>query len=780
MSVHTTNRKRPGRPRGSIDRVLQGRDFGLDHFAAVKAFLYGLDPLNATKRYLLQDDAPSSTEAAMRQLGDLMLLIAERGRSRRHGPEDAANNSHIRAADSIEKAGKACLQMISEITAERKRVKDAQRSAMEEEAAKRNLKYVPKAKLPSPPPHFATLRAFDDWYEDKYRPDELLDRLELAAKFQEHLSDWYESQGYYSPPDYSQSHHQFSEQVRVSATQMEDAPRTKTIDPALRSLAAKHIDTLQWTVQRLPAAADHVKAWIGGSTLKALVDSDIFTLYSLGELVKRHGASWWKQIPKLGPVRAARLRAWLVEVKVQGIGLTEEHFESIQYRRLIEVKAFLESNSAPPALTSLQLEPLAPYLENEELNGSTGIFRRREANMLKAEDDISAIVSALSKYKDKRETLKVYAREICRFCLWAYRVKKLPLSSIGIEDAREYREFLGNIPSEWVTTATDAPPRGSSEWRPFRGALDGASQRKALTSINVILSQLMEGGYLSGNPMAGVLKKSGLAKPQMDVMRSFSIEQWDLICEVMKSEPPSPASRRTMALMYLLYSTGIRRDELFKARLSDFTKMRVDGEVAQLLTVEGKGSKKREVMVPNEVMAMIESHLLDRPALFNDEPATTDGRAKIPLISVIKNTVKAFQLTEPANTNATTEGEIVLEARKFANESGALSPDGMASVLNRLLQKCKVAATERGMDTASFESASLHWMRHTFGHTMADAEVDLRVIQKAMGHVNINTTGHYSKAELKQMVRGLRVGQSIAAQATALTHTQTETPEIEE
>jgi len=43
--------------------------------------------------------------------------------------------------------------------------------------------------------------------------------------------------------------------------------------------------------------------------------------------------------------------------------------------------------------------------------------------------------------------------------------------------------------------------------------------------------------------------------------------------------------------------------------------------------------------------------------------------------------------------------------------------------------------------------------------------VDLRIIQKAMGHVNINTTGHYSKAEVQQMVRGIRKGRAIAAQA---------------
>ncbi|NBV88717.1 MAG: hypothetical protein EBR88_04260, partial [Betaproteobacteria bacterium] len=533
------------------------------------------------------------------------------------------------------------------------------------------------------------------------------------------------------------------------------------VDSALLKAASARIDLLISLVQRHPDASDEISAWIGGTTKLALTHAGVYNLFTLVDLIKRHGASWWKHVPKLGPVRALRLQEWLLEINVRNAALSAQDVESVQLRRLLQIAASSPA-ATPPALVRLRLEPLAPYIENTHLNGSTGLFRGTGPNMLKADHDIDALVTALSKYQDRPQTLTVYARELLRFYLWAYLERHLPVSSLGVEDARLYREFLQEVPRTWITDARSGVVRGSSDWRPFRGQLDESSQRKALTCVNVILAQLMNSGYLTGNPMAGVLKHSGLAKPAMNVMRSFTPEQWALIEEVMASQPPSPSQRRTTALMYLLHATGMRRQELFGARLSHIQRLRVDGENALLLTVIGKGNKERQVLIPSDVMSMVEAHLQDRPARFMDDPHSTEGRSKIPLISTLYATISHYRVTPATPTQA---GDVVLERRALASPDGALSPDGMGGVLSRLLRKAYDVAAQRGMDTAAFQSATLHWLRHTFGHTMADSDVDLRIIQKAMGHVNINTTGHYSKAEVQQMVRGIRKGRAIAAQA---------------
>ena len=147
--------------------------------------------------------------------------------------------------------------------------------------------------------------------------------------------------------------------------------------------------------------------------------------------------------------------------------------------------------------------------------------------------------------------------------------------------------------------------------------------------------------------------------------------------------------------------------------------------------------------------------------MFHDNLDTSEGREKIPLITVLAQPPEAFQF-EPHEADQwhVPQRNIVSMRRALADPSGALGPDGMKAIMGAFFARCVPEAEERGLDPAHFKSATLHWLRHTFGHSMADAKVDIRIIQKAMGHVNMNTSGGYIKADLEQMVRGLRNGSS--------------------
>ncbi len=766
-----------GRPRGSIDQVLQDKEFGLDQFAAVKSFLFGIDPLVAARRYMLTDDAPPTTEAAVKRLGQIMARIAARGNSRSMGLTDAKAAVYSAAAASIDRVAKECLESIKVIAAKRGDELRAKKSQAQVRANEQGLKFAPKAKLPPPPPRFQSLRAFDDWYEDHYRPDDLLDQVELRAQFEEHLSQWYSEQGFYYEPDYAKMHGNFAEAGPMRATQIDVQAPAKYFDEESRKLAARNIELLQWTVQRVPDPADHITVWIGGSTATALVNADIFTLFTLCDHIRKRGASWWKSAPGLGPVRAKRIQQWILEIGVKGFPIDPAIFDSIQLRRTRERMRFDVEHPPLPSQAKLQLEPLSPYVENPRLNGQTGVFKNQTPNLLKADTDIDAIVVTLGKYADKLPTLKVYAREICRFCLWSYKEMGLPVSSIGVHEARLYREFLDNIPADWISTSPSPAPRNTSEWRPFRGQLDSVSKRKALTCVNVVLTQLMNGGYLTGNPMSGVLKHAGLDKPTMDVSRSLTHTQWQFACKVLDDEliaaanqsPKSnlrasdkgPNLRRLKAMLHLLFSTGMRRNELFKATLGDLKRITVDGQPCHLLKVTGKRNKVREVLIEQELMSIILAHLADRPKAFQDDMASQQGRAKIPLISILHNPVKTYhqQLENlPREGEIELPGSIVVAERWMASSIGALGADGMLSQFKRFFAKCTALAADAGIDHEAFEKATLHWMRHTFAHTMLDAEVDIRIAQKALGHANLNTTANYSKADVVQMIRGLRQG----------------------
>jgi site-specific recombinase XerD len=749
----------------------------MDEYAAARAFLKGIEPLAACRRYILSDDAPASSIAALKRMGALLHKIAQIGGSRKLGPDEQANLANATASKAMLAASDACEAQIRKYHAARKEAQKRAVEALRSEAVEKGLLPLPRKHDLHPPAHFASLQVFEVYHDRLTRPDEPLDSTELKVAFEEYLSDWYQTQGFLYKPDFSALHNEFAERPTAKAGSVEALEKLHTSLPSdIARAAERGVATLEWTVQRKPHAADLLSAWMGGSTIEHLKRKDLYTLFSLCELIRERGASWWREVPGLGPSRALRIQQWIGEVGVQGVYMPANAFEPIQTRRLKEIIRNEQERPALAALASLKLEPLMPYVEREDLNGKNGIFRRTEPNMLKAETDIDAIVVVLGKYSDKPGTLKVYAREICRFCLWAYGQRRLPVSSLGVDDARLYREFLGNIPGEWISTSPSPAHRKTAEWKPFRGQLDQASQRKALTAINVVMGQMMANGYLSGNPMSGTLKHAELQRPKLDVARSLSNQQWQFIVTIADSEladaqeranngvpqkrDPRPALRRAKALLHVLQTTGMRRDELFKARLSNIRRIQVDGEPCHLLEVTGKRSKPREVLIHPHVMQMVSEHLADRSPIFADEYKTDEGRKKIPLISV---------LSEPlfAPKRGKSGRDVVLAGRERASDSGALSPDGMQAALERLFKTCADLAPQHNIDPQAFRHATLHWLRHTFGHSMVDADVDMRIVQKAMGHVNINTTAAYSKADVEQMVRGLRQGQ-VKVEAMAL------------
>ena len=50
------------------------------------------------------------------------------------------------------------------------------------------------------------------------------------------------------------------------------------------------------------------------------------------------------------------------------------------------------------------------------------------------------------------------------------------------------------------------------------------------------------------------------------------------------------------------------------------------------------------------------------------------------------------------------------------------------------------------MDAAKLRAASTHWLRHTFAVT-ALSKISVNVVQHAMGHASVATTGRYLAPE---------------------------------
>ncbi len=166
-------------------------------------------------------------------------------------------------------------------------------------------------------------------------------------------------------------------------------------------------------------------------------------------------------------------------------------------------------------------------------------------------------------------------------------------------------------------------------------------------------------------------------------------------------------------MIYLLLFCGLRANELLKL---SFDSVERNNEIPVSLKIDGKGDKERIVPIPDiakETLYMWMTHRKD------------------------------MKQRDYARFYSITEKQI---------ESKYLFPgsDGEPNVYDSLRQVVMKACKH-----AEIKKASPHVLRHTYATRLKDAGVELNVIQRLLGHTNINTTTiyvHLETAELRKSV----------------------------
>lgn len=163
----------------------------------------------------------------------------------------------------------------------------------------------------------------------------------------------------------------------------------------------------------------------------------------------------------------------------------------------------------------------------------------------------------------------------------------------------------------------------------------------------------------------------------------------------LKSYRPS----RNLALLDLMFATGMRVGEVSGLNLTDFS-------VAEsAFRVKGKGGRDRLAFVVDEQTIRIQrEHLQMRLGLVSDSPAL------------------------------------------FLNTSGSrLSTQGIANILSQFR---KGAGIERHITP--------HMLRHTVATLLLRNGVDIRIVQEFLGHASIATTQRYTHVTKDHLIRVLR------------------------
>ncbi|MBI3773377.1 MAG: tyrosine recombinase XerC [Gammaproteobacteria bacterium] len=220
-----------------------------------------------------------------------------------------------------------------------------------------------------------------------------------------------------------------------------------------------------------------------------------------------------------------------------------------------------------------------------------------------------------------------------------------------------------------------------------RQALAGRTLQRTLSAIRSFYRYLLREDQVDLNPATTV----SAPKQQKTLPKALDVDRVGRLLEI-KAE--DPLSQRDLAMMELLYSSGLRLSELVNLNLND-----IDFS-DQLVRVTGKGAKVRVVPVGRYAVTALQNWLSTRHEL-----AVAD------------------------------------ETAVFINRQGKrLSP---RSIQLRLKQW----AIKQGIDTHLHP----HMLRHSFASHLLESSGDLRAVQELLGHADISTTQIYTHMDFQHL-----------------------------
>lgn len=335
-------------------------------------------------------------------------------------------------------------------------------------------------------------------------------------------------------------------------------------------------------------------------------------------------------------------------------------------------------------------------------------------SLIDAKNDSEAISAFLSEFKESPLTLKSYAKEIERLLLWCIYIGKANISSLRRNHLVEYQNFLRSpepsaiwCGSKKARQLKDGSP--NPEWRPFGSPLSQTSINKTITILDSFFNYLVQTNYLTGNPLAVDRRRKKRDFKQRLVERYLELDEINIVLSCLSQSIQEYQSNfnvlRAKYIILLLFYTGLRISEASNHTMGDF----IQREGNWFLKVLGKGSKIREIPIPDE--------LLD--ALYQFRIATGLPTAE-PTFNEVTPLIPMKNLTQPISSRR------VDQILKWAFNLGA---DSIQVNMPRVASKLR--------------EASAHWLRHSYVTYLLNSGAPLKVAQENAGHSDIGTTMLY-------------------------------------
>ncbi len=218
---------------------------------------------------------------------------------------------------------------------------------------------------------------------------------------------------------------------------------------------------------------------------------------------------------------------------------------------------------------------------------------------------------------------------------------------------------------------------------------------RKLSVIRGFLRFCEDSGLVESSPAAG------LRSPKMPRHLPQVLTPDQTVALLESIGGPKPLELRDRALYELIYSSGLRCQEVLDLRMKD---VHIEGSEVR---VKGKGRKVRVVPVGETALATLDRYIREgRPRLIRDD-----------------------------------ESEYV-----FLSRTGR--PLSSSDVWRRLARHLARAGAPAG--------TTPHTLRHTFATHLLEGGADLRVIQELLGHSSLRTTQVYTHVSAAHLRRAYR------------------------
>lgn len=280
---------------------------------------------------------------------------------------------------------------------------------------------------------------------------------------------------------------------------------------------------------------------------------------------------------------------------------------------------------------------------------------------------------------------------------------RLTLISYG-RDLAHLQEFLGR---RRLAEAQNSDLRRYMTRLSQSGASPATAARRR-SALRQFYRFLVEDGRRADDPAALLdAPRRGRALPKL-----LSEAEVAALLEAARRRGDSPADRRLLALLELLYAAGLRVSELAGLPLGAIDRS------GRYLVVRGKGSKERLAPLNPAAGAALARYLEIRHVFLNEGDAAGH--------------------------------RFVFPSR---GASGHLTPARIAQLLKDL-------AGAAGIDPRRL---SPHVLRHAFATHLLDHGADLRAVQQMLGHADISTTQVYTHVAGERLRRIVETHHPLAA-----------------